>query len=103
MILVSDDKSFKNYKNVDDKIGDRVDIATVIIRKDEGNEIKDYIQNHPYEKVVMSIKFNANRNTDSLNLELFMRSDDLKSLNFFKEFNQYYQKLSKFYSINLLN
>jgi len=46
------------------------------------------------EKVVMSIKFNGMRNSDVLNIELYMRSDNMKSIHFFKEFKQYYDKLS---------
>jgi len=94
MLLVSNDRSFKDYRNVDDQLGDKIDIATVIIRKDEGEDIKTYIKNNQYEKVVMSIKFFGNRNKDVLNVDFYLKSDDVKSLHFFTEFSAYYAKLS---------
>lgn len=94
MLLVSNDRSFKEYRNVDDQLGNRVDIPTVIIRKDEGEEIKNYMSSNNYDKVVMSIKFSGAKTGEGLTIELFMRSDDLKSLHFFKEFQNYYDKLS---------
>ena len=95
MLLVSSDRTFQERKNVDDQLGSRVDIPTVIIRKDEGEEIRTYMSLNAAEKVVMSIKFSGMKSSDSLTIELFMRSDNLKSLHFFKEFRQYYDKLSK--------
>jgi hypothetical protein len=95
MLLVSSDRTFQERKNIDDQLGSRVDIPTVIIRKDEGDEIRTYMSLNASEKVVMSIKFSGMKSSDSLTIELFMRSDNLKSLHFFKEFRQYYDKLSK--------
>jgi hypothetical protein len=93
MLLVSSDRTFQESKNVDDQLGSRVDIPTVIIKKDEGDEIRQYMSLNQGEKVVMSIKFSGAKNNDNLTIELFMRSDNLKSLHFFKEFRQYYNKL----------
>jgi hypothetical protein len=95
MLLVSDDDTFKDETNVDDYLGDRIDIPTVIIRKNEGSEIRKYLETRGSEKVVMSIKFMGIKDGGPLKMELFMKSDDLKSLHFFKEFKQYYDKLSK--------
>jgi hypothetical protein len=94
MLLVSDDRSFKDHYNVDDQIGDRVNIATVIIKKDEGEEIRNFLYQNTHEHVVMSIKFTS-KFAEFLTLDLFLRSDELKSLNFFIEFKQYYDKISK--------
>ena len=97
MLLVSNDRTFKDRQNVDDQLGTRVDIPTIILKKDEGEEIKSFINTNRNEKVVMSIKFTGMKNADTLTMELFMSSDNLKSLHFFKEFKQYYDKLSKQY------
>lgn len=102
MLLVSSDRTFQESKNVDDQLGNRVDIPTVIIKKDEGDEIRQYMSMNQGDKVVMSIKFSGAKNNDNLNIELFMRSDNLKSLHFFKEFRQYYDKLGKFLFLKYL-
>lgn len=95
MLLVSDDRSFKEHRNRDDVLGNRITIPTVILKKDEGEAIKNYIDNNKNEKVVMSIKFSGVNNGGILTIDLFMKSDNVKSLHFFKEFEQYYKKLSK--------
>lgn len=96
MLLISDDKSFKDHHNVDDKLGDRVNIATVILRKSEGDEIKNFIKNNPKNKVVMSIKYTSAKSSEPLKFDIYLRSDDPKSLHFFKEFKQYFDLLSKY-------
>jgi hypothetical protein len=101
MLLVSDDKSYKELRNVDDQLGNRVDIPTVIIRRDEGQEIRNYMNSNPNDKVVFSIKFSGSKSGEGLTIEIFMRSDDMKSLHFFKEFQSYYHKLSK-NSLNII-
>jgi len=93
MLLISDDKTFKDYKNVDDKIGDRITIPTIILRKEEGSEIKRFIEKNKKERVAMSIKFFGKLSDDSMTFDLFLRSDDPKALHFFTEFKQYYDLL----------
>jgi hypothetical protein len=99
MLLVSDDRSFKEFSNIDDKLGDKIDIATVIIKKDEGTDIKTYMENNLYDKVVMSVKFKGNKNNEILNIDYYLKSDDVKSIHFFTEFYQYYKKLSIYFII----
>lgn len=94
MLLVSDDETFKTSDNVDDQLGNRVDIPTVIIKKSDGQSIKRYLNDKPGAKVVMAIKFMSVSNGGPVTVELFMRSDDVKALHFFKEFEAYYGKLS---------
>ncbi len=96
MLLVSNDRTFKDFRNIDDQLGNRVDIPTVIIRKDEGDEIRNFLSANTNEKVVISIKFSGAKSGEGLTMELFLRSDDMKSLHFFKEFQSYYTKLSNF-------
>ena len=95
MLLISDNDYFNHESNVDDQLGDRIDIPTIILKKNEGGEIRKYLSENPSQKVVMSIKFTASKNDGPLKIELFMKSDDMKALHFFKEFKQYYDKLSK--------
>ena len=96
MILVSDDDSFKDSLNSEDKLGERVEITTIIIKKKDGDIIKDYFRQNPNNDVSMSVKFNSIIEGDKFDFQLFLRSDDIKALNFFREFRVYYEKLSIF-------
>jgi len=93
MILVSDDETYKYFDNVDNKLGERVDIPTVIVKKSTGDLLKDYITKNKRSKVTMSIKFSGAKDGENLVFEFFFRSDDVKALHFFKEFEQYYKLL----------
>ncbi len=94
MLLVSDDESFHDELNVDDKLGERIDIPTIIITKGNGHSIKRYIENNPLSKVIVSVKFVSLKEGENTTVELYMRSDDPKALHFFKEFQSYYDLLS---------
>jgi len=93
MILVSNDESFKIYDNVDDKLGEKVDIPTVIIKKSTGDILKDYIKKNKQSKITLSVKFSGVKVGEKFSFELYLRSDDIKALHFFKEFEQYYRLL----------
>jgi hypothetical protein len=81
--------------NVDDKLGERIDIPTIILTKTNGETIKKYIENNHGTKVTVSVKFVSIKDGESINIELYMKSDDAKALHFFKEFEAYYDLLSK--------
>jgi len=93
MILISDDESFKYFDNVDDKLGERVDIPTVILKKSTGELLKDYIKKNTNVKLTMSAKFTGKKEGEKLLFEYFLRSDDVKGIHFFKEFEQYFNLL----------
>ena len=96
-MLVSDDASFHHEMNVDDKLGERIDIPSVIISNADGSSIIRYMNTHPDNKVIMAVKFVSVKENGELNVELYMRSDDVKALHFFKEFKNFYELLSNFY------
>ena len=54
-------------------------------------KIRNYLKKFPGEKVSMSIKFNGMLESGILEMDLFMRSDDIKSLHFFTEFESIYK------------
>jgi hypothetical protein len=93
MVLISDNESFHDEFNVDDKLGERIDIPTIVILKKDGGSIVKYIKENPLNKVIMSIKFVAVQESGKIEMKLFMRSDDVKALHFFKEFRQFYTEL----------
>lgn len=95
MILVSNDETFKYFDNVDDKLGERVDIPTVIVKKSTGDVLKDYIKKNNQAKVTISVKFSGVKQGENLLFEFFLRSDDVKALHFFKEFQPYYDLLKQ--------
>jgi hypothetical protein len=102
MLLASDDKSYKSEFNIDDKLGERVDIPSMIVSKEVGDILKEYVTKSGREKVVISVKFSAVKEEGIIEIDLFFRSDDFKALHFFKEFEGYYKKLSKYLPIFIL-
>jgi predicted DNA binding protein len=100
MLLVSDDETFHHDMNIDDQLGERIDIPTVILKKSDGQAIIDYLKKNELTKVTMSIKFVSVSENGKIVLKLFMRSDDVKALEFFKEFRGYYEKMCKIDIIN---
>jgi hypothetical protein len=97
MLLVSDDQTFHFETNVDDALGGRIDIPTIVMKNQDGRTLIDYMKKNILSKVTMSIKFVSLNDNGKVELKLFMRSDDVKSLHFFKEFRSYYNKLCKPY------
>ncbi len=95
MILVSDKNKLHEEMNVDDKFGSRIDIPTIIIKKDDGEIIKKYMRENHNNKITLSVKFTSFREKGNVDIDLYMRSDDIKSLHFFKEFRTYFEKLGK--------
>ena len=87
MLLISDSNNLNNEYNVDDPIGNKVDIPTIIIGKDIGNIIKNFIYKNNDEKIIASIKFSGVKKTGEINIDFFYRSDDVRALNFFEEFS----------------
>ena len=94
MLLVSDSNNINEEYNIDDPIGNKVHIPSIIINKETGNIIKEFIREKPNENIIVSIKFSGVKKTGELNIEFYYRSDDIKALYFFEEFNTYKNKLS---------
>jgi hypothetical protein len=97
MLLVSDKNILHEELNVDDKYGSRIDIPTVIIKKDDGDIMKRFIRENPNTQILLSVRFETFKEKGNVNIDLYMRSDDIKSLHFFKEFRGYYEKMSIYY------
>ena len=82
-----------NDYNVDDPIGEKVEIPSMIIPKDIGNIIKEFIYENPKEIVTISLKFSGLLKNGKVEIELYYRSDDFKALNFYKEFEYFKEKM----------
>lgn len=89
MLLAYDSNVLSDEFNVDDVPGGRIDIPTIIITKEVGEAIKEYLSRPTHEKVGLSIKFTGANSNGLLDLKMFFRSDDVKALSFFKEFSYY--------------
>ena len=94
MLLVSDSNTIDDQYNVDDQLGEKIEIPTVIIPKNVGDIIRDGSVN-PEKRVTISIKFKGVKENGNLYLDLFFSSDDTKALNFFIEFDQYKNRLGE--------
>ena len=93
MLLAYDSNEIDDDYNVDDIIGEKVEIPTVIINKDFAQAIKEYLKNGN-DSIGLAIKFSGVKKKGEVNVDLYYRSDDIRTLNFFKEF-QYYKELLK--------
>ena len=91
MLLVFDQNSLDDEYNIDDILGEIIDIPTIIIPKNIGNLISKYINNG--NSVVLSVTFSGVIENNILEMNLFLRSDDIKSLSFFNEFKEYKELL----------
>jgi len=61
MLLVSIDETFEDINNYDDFMGKVEDIPTAVIRKSDGDIIKDFIKMQPdkYKLIHMVMKFKS--------------------------------------------
>ena len=94
MLLVSDSNHLNDEYNIDDPIGNKISIPTVIITKSIGDIIKEWIKENPIIKPIISIRFTGVKKSGEINIEFYYRSDDVKALNFFTEFYYYKTLLS---------
>jgi hypothetical protein len=94
MLLVSDNETFHDDYNYDPRYGmEKADIPTVIIKQSDGNLISSLIRTNP---VTMEINLLSLQNESyDIYLEIFLRSDDAKTLHFFKEFGDIYRQICK--------
>ena len=95
MLLAYDSNNINDEYNVDDLIGEKINIPTMIIGKDFGDLIKEFYKENPNDSILISIKFSGVKKDNKVKFDLFYRSDDLKSLNFFSEFKSYKKRLDK--------
>ena len=96
MLIASDSNILEEEYNVDDPT-ENVFIPTIIIAKDFGDIIREYtkLKQDKKEYIVISIKFSGVKEGGFVEIELFMRSDDSKSRDFFTEFSFYKEKLGE--------
>ena len=92
MLLSTKDFNKIDERNYEDNLGMKLDIPTVIIKADDGDKIKNAIKDK--KTVMISIKYSGVNLGNKFKMELFLRSDDIKTVNFFKEFKYYYERLS---------
>ncbi len=102
MLIVDDDNDLSNNDryNVLDVKGNLIKIPSIVIPRAYGDIFRKYLieqkQNNPYSlegKIIINIKFAAYNPDGTVKLELFMSSDDLNAINFFKDFKKYKKAL----------
>ena len=112
MLIVDDDNNLDNNEkyNILDLRGNSIKIPSIIIPRNYGDIIKNYIEQkikravykRIVEPIIVSIKFSAYNPDGTIEMNLFMSSDDLNAIRFFTEFKKYKEKLGeklKFYPI----
>ena len=105
MLIVDDDNNLDNNEkyNILDLRGNSIKIPTLIIPRNYGDIIKKYIQTNiknksntkTNEPIIVSIKFSAYNPDGTIEINLFMSSDDINAIHFFTEFKKYKEKLGE--------
>ena len=103
MLIIDDDNDLENNDkyNILDLRGNSIKIPTIIIPRNYG----DILKNHFYsnrnkginnlEPIIISVKFSAYNPEGKVEMNLFMSSDDLNAIYFFKEFKDYKKQLGE--------
>ncbi len=96
MLIASDSNILEEEYNVDDPT-ETVSIPTIIIAKDFGDIIREYtkLKQDKKEYITISMKFSGVKEGGFVEIELFLRSDDVKAREFFTEFSYYKEKLGE--------
>ena len=96
MLIASDSNILEEEYNIDDPT-ETVSIPTIIIVKDFGDIIREYnkFKHKEDENIVISMKFSGVKEGGYVELELFMRSDDIKARDFFTDFSFFKEKLGE--------
>ncbi len=101
MLIVDDDNDLDNNDkyNILDLRGNSIKIPSLIIPRNYGDIIKNYIQEQKIksekekgrmpEPIIISVRFSAYNPDGTVEMNLFMSSDDVNAVYFFKEFENY--------------
>ena len=101
MLIVDDDNDLDNNDkyNVLDLRGNSITIPSLIIPRNYGDIIKNYIRAQKIkretqkgstpEPIIISVRFSAYNPDGTVEMDLFMSSDDVNAIYFFKEFENY--------------
>ena len=101
MLIVDDDNDLDNNDkyNVLDLRGNSIQIPSLIIPRNYGDIIKNYIRAQKIkresqkgsmpEPIIISVRFSAYNPDGTVEMDLFMSSDDVNAVYFFKEFENY--------------
>ena len=101
MLIVDDDNNLDNNDkyNVLDLRGNSIKIPSLIIPRNYGDVIKNFIRDQKnaassqrkasLDPIIVSIKFSAYNADGTIEMNLFMSSDDLNAISFYKYFEEY--------------
>ena len=107
MLIVDDDNDLENNDryNILDLRGNSIKIPTLIIPRNYGDVLKTYIHEERVKKeteeqktsepLIVSIKFSAYNPDGTIEMNLFMSSDDVNAIFFFTEFQKYKETLGE--------
>ena len=106
MVIVDDDDNLDNNDkyNILDLRGNSIKIPALIIPRNFGDVLKNYIYEQKNSKnpdpLIASIKFSAYNPDGTIEMNLFMSSDDLNAIFFFKEFEKYKEFIGDKFKFN---
>ena len=102
MLIVDDDNNLDNNDkyNILDLRGNSIKIPSIIIPRNYGDVLKNYIQeqnlkkqekgkDYVFEPIIISIKFSGYNEDGTVEMNLFLSSDNVNAVYFFDEFERY--------------
>ena len=105
MLIIDDDNDLENNDkyNILDLRGNAIKIPTLIIPRNYGDILKNHFYNlnnnnkveGKLDPIIISVRFSAYNLEGKVEMNLFMSSDDLNAIYFFKEFNDYRKHLGE--------
>ena len=104
MLIIDDDNDLGNNDkyNILDLRGNSIKIPTIIIPRNYGDVLKNhfYLDKDKLNPIIISIKFSAYNPEGKVEMNLFMSSDDINAIYFFKEFDLYRKHLKDKFIFN---
>ena len=103
MLIIDDDNDLENNDkyNILDLRGNSIKIPTIIIPRNYGDILKNHFYSNKnkdinnIEPIIITVKFSAYNPEGKVEMNLFMSSDDLNAIYFFKEFEHYKKQLGE--------
>lgn len=98
LIIASSNEETKHSSSHAGVDMDKVFIPIVTIKKSDALDIQTWAINNIYLDVTLEVSFQDDKETNSnsiVDIQFFLRSDDVKSIYFLKEFHKYYLLLEK--------
>ena len=97
VVIDNTDENIRNVIMSDDGTGSGIRIPSMLISKKDGEILKAYLtsKSSDVDKAALTAEFVMENPSNTVNWQLFYSSQNDKSMDFLKNFEEYYEKFSK--------